>query len=259
MKNYNFKEETKFEGLIPNINSKLNVIGNSNKSVHLYCQCVKGAESLETIDIESIWDNQKQEETEITEPNFNDSEIILTSNYNPDETIVIEEGEKTIELNGNQLTAPTFVDESDNSSNSYGLWVKGGKVIINGQGEIIAQDADYSMAVWANGGTVVINDGVFRNGGENCDLIYVSNGGTVEIYGGEFYATHRGEGNGTKNEYSALNIKDRDRENSKITVYGGKFFKFNPGDNVSEGEHTNFVAEGYKSIQDGDYWIVIPE
>ena len=31
---------------------------------------------------------------------------------------------------------------------------------------------------------------------------------------------------------------------AKITVNGGTFFKFNPADNIAEGEHTNFVAEG---------------
>ena len=32
-----------------------------------------------------------------------------------------------------------------------------------------------------------------------------------------------------------------------------------PADNVSEGEHTNFVAEGYKSVQNGDWWEVVAE
>ena len=47
----------------------------------------------------------------------------------------------------------------------------------------------------------------------------------------------------------ALNIKDKDRDNSSITVYGGKFYGFDPANNLSEGKNTNFVAEGYKSIE----------
>lgn len=115
---------------------------------------------------------------------------------------------------------------------------------------MVAQNADYSMAVWAQGGTVEIKGGKFYNGGDGCDLIYASAGGKVYIYGGEFHATERsGEVPGTKNKYSALNIKDADRATSKIVVYGGKFYGFNPADNVSETEHTNFVAEGYVSME----------
>ena len=33
---------------------------------------------------------------------------------------------------------------------------------------------------------------------------------------------------------------------SKITVYGGRFYGFDPANNVSEGPNTNFVAEGYE-------------
>ncbi|MBO6254847.1 MAG: hypothetical protein J6O49_14570, partial [Bacteroidaceae bacterium] len=41
---------------------------------------------------------------------------------------------------------------------------------------------------------------------------------------------------------------------AKIVVTGGKFYDFNPADNSAEGEHTNFVAEGYhvEVSQDGD-------
>lgn len=197
---------------------------------------------------------------DVVGPDFSLDEIILEENYTPSETIVFNDGFKTLDLNGNTIFAPTFIDKSDNSTNSYGVWVKGGKLILDGDGEIVAQDADYSMAVWANGGTVVINSGTFRNGGDSCDLIYASNGGNVEIYGGEFIAHGPATGTapGTKNHYSALNVKDINYKlgESSITVYGGRFYKFNPADNMSEGAHTNFVAEGYESVQDGDWWEV---
>jgi hypothetical protein len=116
------------------------------------------------------------------------------------------------------------------------------------------------MSVWAKGGEVIINNGTFRNGGDNCDLIYASKGGKVKIYGGNFIANgSTGTKPGTKNPYSALNVKDGDRSISSIEVFGGRFYKFNPQDNLSEGEHTNFVAEGYKAIQDGDWWEVVLE
>lgn len=200
-----------------------------------------------------------EDEENNNDPDFSIDNIILTEDYNPSETIVIEEGEKKLFLNNKKISAPLFIDESDNSTNSYGLWVKGGEVTIEDNGEIVAQDANYSMAVWANGGTVIIKDGVFRNAGQSCDLIYASNGGKVYIYGGDFYATPKGSEPGTGNDFSALNIKNSDINICEIKVYGGRFYKFNPADNLSEGPGTNFVAEGYKSEQEGDFWVVKPK
>ena len=139
----------------------------------------------------------------------------------------------------------------EGNSDSYAIWVKeGGEITINGDGEVRSQDARYSIAVWAQGGEVIINGGKYYNEGEGSDLIYASAGGKVYIYGGEFYPNSMQEGvAGTANDYSALNIKDSDRATSEIVVYGGKFYNFNPADNVSEGPGTNFVAEGYESVE----------
>lgn len=117
------------------------------------------------------------------------------------------------------------------------------------------------MAVWAQGGTVIINGGKFYNEGEGSDLIYASAGGKVYIYGGEFYPNKKQEGvDGTANPYSALNIKDIDRGISEIKVYGGKFYNFDPANNLSEGPNTNFVAEGYKSVEiEPNVWEVVKE
>ena len=115
------------------------------------------------------------------------------------------------------------------------------------------------MAVWAKGGKVTIEGGTFENGGDGCDLIYASHGGKVYIYGGEFKATERtGAESGTQNTHSALNIKDTHRGSSEIVVYGGKFYGFDPANNLSEGPNTNFVAEGYKSVEISEgVWEVV--
>ena len=262
MMNYGFVEATAFEGVMPKTAEKIGTVGASTVNVKMHGAEAKGMDALEVVDVQAAFGEEEtpaeDEEGEVgSDPDFSKDEIILGSNFAPAETVVIENGSKTLVLNGKTMTAPTFIDESDNSTNSYGLWVKGGEVTIEGKGEVVAQEAEYSMAVWANGGKVVIKGGTFRNAGESCDLIYASNGGKVEIYGGEFIATPKGAEAGTGNDYSALNIKNSDREISSITVYGGRFFKFNPADNVSEGEHTNFVAEGYKSVQNGDWWEVV--
>lgn len=199
-----------------------------------------------------------EEDEEVIDFN-NNSQIMLKKNYYPFETVIIESGDKTLYLNGKVMkSAPAFID-TDGSTNSYGLWVRGGKITIKGNGTIEARDADYSMAVWANGGNVIISGGTYINHGDGCDLIYASNGGIVEIYDGEFKATeYKGLEPGTGNKHSALNIKNSDRHNSNIIVYGGKFYGFDPANNVSEPNpseewlesHPNgFVALGYESVE----------
>lgn len=180
----------------------------------------------------------------------------MTQNIDIQQAIKIENGiATTVELNGKTLKGGIFAESNgeftEGTTDSYVFMVtEGGELTINGEGTVEAQEANYSMAVWANGGKVTINGGTFVNHGDGCDLIYASNGGQVEIYGGEFKATENSKTvEGTKNQFSALNIKDKDRNTSKITVYGGKFYGFNPANNVSEGENTNFVAEGYQSTE----------
>jgi glycosyltransferase involved in cell wall biosynthesis len=112
-----------------------------------------------------------------------------------------------------------------------------------------------------NDGTIceACKGGKFYNNGNNSDLIYASNDALVEIYGGEFHANKNEGAEGTKNAYPALNIKDAHRKTAKIIVYGGKFFGFDPANNVSEGSNTNFVADGYKSIEiEPGVWEVMP-
>lgn len=170
--------------------------------------------------------------------------------------IVIDENCQPVlvNLNGKKIEGSVFTESNgeitEGNSDSYVFWVKnGGELTIEGSGEVIAKEATYSMAVWANGGKVVIKEGKFYNNGNNSDLIYASNGGQVEIYGGEFHANENKGDIGTKNAFPALNIKDKDRATTSIRVFGGKFYGFNPADNLSEGPNTNFVAEGYESVE----------
>lgn len=160
-----------------------------------------------------------------------------------------------LSLNNQTLTGDLFTESGgqvlEGNTDSYAIWVKeGGEVTIEGNGEVRSQDARYSMAVWAQGGKVIINGGKFINGGEGSDLIYASAGGQVIINGGEFYPSQKQNGViGTADKYTALNIKDRDRDTTSIIVYGGIFHNFNPADNQSEGPGTNFVAAGYESVE----------
>lgn len=178
-----------------------------------------------------------------------DGDIKITS------PIVIEK-DVELDLNGYSITADVWDEDGD--TNSYVFWVKGGKLTLSGSGDIIATDAVYSMAVWANGGNVEINGGTYSNGGDSCDLIYASKKANVLINNGKFIPAGPASGNapGTRNPYSALNIKDKDKASCSISVTGGMFYGFNPADNLSENPKMSFVADGYESVADGQYWVV---
>lgn len=184
-------------------------------------------------------------------------EIIMTTSIDLDKEAAIINTKLTIDLNNRSIVGGLFSESNgsmnEGTSDSYAFWVKeGGDLTIEGNGEIVAQDATYSMAIWANGGNVTIKGGTFRNGGDGTDLIYASAGGNVYIYDGEFIgAGNTGSEPGTANKFSLLNVKDKDYKSgsSEIVVYGGKFYGFNPANNLSEGPGTNFVAEGYESVE----------
>ncbi len=173
---------------------------------------------------------------------------------------IIITNEVTVDLNDKTLTAGTFAENSGvitaGTSDSYVFWVQsGGNLTVKGTGKVVAVDATYSIAVWADGGTVNIEGGEYSNGGDACDLIYAKKNGVVNISGGTFTATHNsGTVAGTRNEYSALNLHGT--YPGTITVTGGKFYKFNPAYNVSENPQQNFVAAGYSSVANGDYYEV---
>ena len=103
-----------------------------------------------------------------------------------------------------------------------------------------------NTAVWCNSADakVVINGGEFTIGGlaegdvGHIDLIYCS-AGTIEINGGTFM--------GEDDTVWLVNCKDANYidNTASIVIKGGTFVNWNPADNCSEGEHTNFVPEGY--------------
>jgi hypothetical protein len=128
-----------------------------------------------------------------------------------------------------------------------------GNGTINGLGK-----NDYNMAVWAkDNGKVVINNGYFTNVGaatendpSHFDLIYASGNAQIEINGGEFKC---------ETPKWTLNIKDKDRATASIVVRGGKFHGFNPAACEVEGPNTNFVAPGYKVVEEDGVFVVMPE
>lgn len=181
--------------------------------------------------------------------------ITLDADLVIDAPLVIEK-DVELDLNGYSITSNSWDEDGD--SNSYVFWVKDGKLTLNGEGVVKATDAKYSMAVWANGGDVEINGGTYKNGGDSCDLIYVSKKGNIVITNGEFIPAGPATGKepGTKNLYTALNIKDANKSTCFISVKGGKFYNFDPANNYSENPQMSFVAPGYISVAKDDWYVV---
>ncbi len=104
-----------------------------------------------------------------------------------------------------------------------------------------------AIAVWAHGSSkVVINGGDFRQVGapadDDCDLIYASDSAQIEINSGTFQAA---------DPTRTLNCKDG--STAKITVNGGRFYKYNPEtDNPGE----VVLGEGHTVTQNGDWFVV---
>lgn len=159
---------------------------------------------------------------------------------------------------------------------------KGSNLSIVGNGSIkataVLPDKQVSGVSVRNGGTVNIYDGVTIDGGSGSKgnnavrIVY----GTVNIYGGYFHSGLDKDGNSseviylesgynsswkaTLNIYGGvfecdgdarflINMQDSYRSKCSAKIYGGTFVGFNPADNSAEGEHTNFVAAGYKSVE----------
>ena len=111
--------------------------------------------------------------------------------------------------------------------------------------------SNYAMAVCASSRSeIIIKGGDFANqapAGSMLSLIYAEDSAKITIEGGTFKCVSP--------EWT-LNCNDNDA--ATITVKGGSFYKFDPS-NVTVGEGEIFVADGYKVVQNGDWYNVVPE
>ncbi len=111
--------------------------------------------------------------------------------------------------------------------------------------------SNYAMAVYASGRSeITIKGGEFANqapAGSNLSLIYADGSAKITIEGGTFKCVS-----------PAWTLNCNDSDPATITVKGGSFYKFDPS-NVTVGEGEIFVADGYKVVQNGDWYNVVPE
>lgn len=199
------------------------------------------------------------------------NDIQVTSHLSP-------KGNKTITIESGGSISPSPDMRKDLSEVIY---LSSGTLTLEGEGKIVGQsEGTYgfgSEAITVAGGTLNIkgNLKVEAGGGSvKADRAVYVRSGTANIYGGYFHTMDDVEGkpnpviflnpdwkktancniyggvfeSAGKPEY-IVNIEDSGRARANIKIYGGTFVGFNPADNIAEGAHTNFVAEGYKAVE----------
>ena len=182
-------------------------------------------------------------------------EATLTEDVVLGETVVVEPGKEVVlDLNGKTISnTEDFWNEATNNWSL--LSVRGGSLTLTGNGAVKAKENDVFAVDVQDGGNLVIEGGEYVG---NMDAVYVLEG-MAEIKGGKFSIQQLSE---NPDPYGyVLNCYDTNYKNgkAKILVSGGEFEKFNPADCAAEGAHTNFLADGYKSVKKGDSYVVMPE
>ncbi len=111
--------------------------------------------------------------------------------------------------------------------------------------------SNYAMAVCASSRSeITIKGGEFANqapAGSALSLIYAEDNAKITIEGGTFKCVS-----------PAWTLNCNDNDAATITVKGGSFYQFDPS-NVTVGEGEIIIADGYKVVQDGDWYNVVPE
>lgn len=181
-------------------------------------------------------------------------EATLAADLDLGETVSVAAGkEVTLDLNGKTISNTT--DIWNTAANDWSLLsVRGGSLTIKGAGTLQAKENDCFAVDVMDGGKVVIEDGIYVG---NVHAVYVFEG-SVEIKGGKYSIQQPSE---LPSPYGyVLNCYDANCKNgtAKIMVSGGEFEKFNPADCAAEGAHTNFLADGYMSVEaEEGVWTVV--
>ena len=171
------------------------------------------------------------------------SEDVETGRFGPG---IMASNHVKLNLNTHNLT----ISGLTTSSAQPAIMARGTQEItIYGKGTI---DSMQGICIEGNGADSIINltgsTTVYQNDRSGGELVYCYSG-TINITNGTF--KNLGE-----DKKFLLNCYDANYRNgtAKIVVTGGKFYDFNPADNSAEGEHTNFLAEGYhvEVLQDGE-------
>ena len=163
----------------------------------------------------------------------------------------------TIDLNGKTVTGDGYDAVFQINNADAKVLIKNGNIVAV---ENTGSAGKYAMAIWACKAECEVtlenlnaSQKITHTDDPQMDMIYAS-GGTIIINSGNFKS-------GTP--AWTLNCKDAAYKDgtANIIVKGGTFTGFDPANNKAEGENTNFVAAGYKSVDNGNgtYTVIVNE
>lgn len=173
---------------------------------------------------------------------------ILANNVELTKPIVVAKA-LTLNLNGKKVFNTQGIFKNDGTHSWSLISVRNAALTITGDGTLHAKENDcYALDVQENG-SLTIEQGTYIG---NIHAVYVF-AGHADIQGGSFSVQQQYENPAQGYEF-VLNCYNANREAgiASINVTGGKFVKFNPANCHAEGEHTNFVNEGYQSTKVSD-------
>ena len=163
----------------------------------------------------------------------------------------------TIDLNGKTIsnTESIYNDETSDVWSLISVRGENTVVTIKGNGKVQAKEQDCYAVDVRNGGKVIIEDGEFVG---NICAVYVHTG-SAEIKGGSYNIQQLCLLEGHTGYDETLNCYDANYANktASITVTGGSFYKFNPIQENSDSTSGSYIADGYKSVADGDWYNVV--
>jgi len=164
-------------------------------------------------------------------------------------TVVIDKN-ITLDLNGKTVTAAKTVVTSPVFRILGKVTAKNGTV----DGTTGINSYAFIVGSSTTSGELNIADGTYKG---VTSAISITNG-IANISGGKFMAGHDGEGE----DYGAwylLNCNDDayKKGDAKFKITGGEFYGFDPKNNASEGEGTNYLDGGWASVYNSrGYWTV---
>lgn len=153
--------------------------------------------------------------------------------------------ERTLDLNGKRVDFISCDLEGKGfGTGLYGsLTIKGDGFFGDDSQEIIGYLFNVHKSVLAVESDAVIKCGL------SCIQMQDSEA-KAYIKGGEWV------GGAYKDKYWTINKIDKYKD-ALIEVTGGKFYKFDPSNGMTENPGQNWVPDGYKSVADGDYYKVV--
>ena len=195
---------------------------------------------------------------QVTEALAAGQDVTLVEDVELPAGLVLTSGDVTLNLNGKTLT----YTGDDVLFRSYGATVTidgsaAGSAIVTNPTTPGSGGNGY-VAFVKDGGVINFVGGVFD--AQNTCTIAQATAGTINVYGGEFKVNTEEWTDENGNARYLFNCNDAAFKNGTavINIEGGTFHKFNPANNAAEGAGTNFVAEGFVTVEsEAGVWTVV--